>query len=311
MNKGPLTLDDMDLSAGKKARLYRLLYTHGPGNGKMVVLPIDQGLEHGPRDFFDNPQSVDPEYQLRIAVEGSYSAIAFQIGLAEKYIGKYAGKVPLILKINGKTEVPPDDDAFSPLTSCVADAVRLGADAVGYTCYVGSASQDRDFLQFSKVREEAQRYGMPVIMWAYPRGKHIEEKGGKESLYAVDYAARVACELGADVVKVNIPKFNAEKAAKSPKPYNTLNLNAEEGVRKVVQSAGKTLVLISGGSKIPDAELLDQVRSVMRAGVTGLIFGRNIWQRKFEDAMAITKKIREVVTAEAGAKKSGYSTALV
>ena len=311
MHKIPLTLDDMDLSTGKKARLYRLLYTHGPGNGRMVVLPIDQGLEHGPRDFFDNPQSVDPEYQLRIALDGGYSAIAFQIGLAEKYINKVAGKVPLILKINGKTEVPPDDDAFSPLTSSVADAVRLGADAIGYTCYVGSASQDRDFLQFSRVREEAQRCGMPVIMWAYPRGKYIEEKSGKESLYAVDYAARVACELGADVVKVNIPKFNAEKAAKSPKPYNTLNLNIEEGVRKVVQSAGKTLVLISGGSKIPDAELLEQVGAVMRAGVTGLIFGRNIWQRKFEDAMSITKKIREVFAAETGAKKSGYTAALV
>lgn len=303
----PLTLCDMNLSAGKRARLYRLLYAHGPGNGKMVVLPIDQGLEHGPRDFFDNPDSVDPEYQLRIALEGNYSAIAFQIGLAEKYISKYAGKVPLVLKLNGKTEVPPDDASFSPMTSSVLDAVRLGADAVGYTCYVGSSAQDRDFAQFSQVRQEAEKYGMPTIMWAYPRGKHIEEKGGKESLWAIDYAARVACELGADVVKVNIPKPNAEKDAKAPKPYNTLKLSMEEGVRKVVRSAGKTMVLISGGSKIPDAELLEQVRAVISAGVTGLIFGRNIWQRKYDDAMAITKKIREVIKAETASKTESCS----
>ncbi len=308
-----LKLEDMSLSTGKKARLYRLLYTYGPGNGKMVVLPIDQGLEHGPRDFFDNPESVDPEYQLRIASEGGYSAIAFQIGLAEKYIAKYAGKVPLILKINGKTEVPPDEASFSPLTASVQDAVRLGADAVGYTCYVGSSAQDRDFRQFSEVRQEAEKYGMPTIMWAYPRGKYIEEKGGKESLWAIDYAARVACELGADVVKVNIPKANPEKDAKAPKPYNTLHLNMEEAVRKVVRSAGKTMVLISGGSKIGDAELLDQVKAVFRAGVTGLIFGRNIWQRKFEDAMSMTKKIREVIATETGvpAKKQNLSSALV
>ena len=310
-NEGSLRLEDMNLSTGKKARLYRLLYSHGPGNGKMMVLPIDQGLEHGPRDFFENPESADPEYQLRIALEGGFSAIAFQIGLAEKYMNKYAGKVPLILKINGKTEIPSDDEAFSPLTASVADAVRLGADAIGYTCYVGSPSQDRDFLQFSRVREEAERWGMPVIMWAYPRGKNVEEKGGKESLWAVDYAARVACELGADVVKVNIPKFNAEKAAKSPKPYNTLNLNSEEGVRKVVHSAGKTLVLISGGSKIGDAQLLEEVKAVVRAGVTGVIFGRNIWQRKFDEALSMSKKIKEAFAAEAGAKKTSFSSAMV
>ncbi len=312
-SEGRLRLDDMNLSTGKKARLYRLLYTYGPGNGNMMVLPIDQGLEHGPRDFFDNPDSADPEYQLKIALEGGFSAIAFQIGLAEKYINKYAGKVPLILKINGKTEIPSDDEAFSPLTASVADAVRLGADAIGYTCYVGSPVQDKDFLQFSKVREQAQSLGMPIIMWAYPRGKNVEEKGGKESLYAVDYAARVACELGADVVKVNIPKFNAEKAAKSPKPYNTLKLNSEEGVRKVVRSAGKTLVLISGGSKIGDAELLEEVRAVVRAGVTGVIFGRNIWQRKMTEALAMSKKIKEVFASESGAagKKTSFTSALV
>src|SRR3990167_2909677 len=166
-----LTLDDMDLSRGKRTRLHRMLYKYGPGNGNMMVLPIDQGLEHGPRDFFPNPESKDPDFELRLALEGHFSAIAFQVGIAEKYIKRYAGNVPLILKINGKTEVPSDDEAFSPLTASVEDAVRLGADAVGYTCYIGSPSQDRDFVQFNQVRQDAERWGMPTIMWAYPRGK--------------------------------------------------------------------------------------------------------------------------------------------
>ena len=186
MPKRFVTLEDLDLPTGKKTRLYRLLYKYGPGNGRMMVLPIDQGLEHGPRDFFVNPDSANPEYQLRIALEGGFSAIAFQIGLAEKYLRMFAGKVPLILKLNGKTEVPPDDEAFSPCHATVEDAVRVGADAVGYTCYIGSPRQDDDFIQFGRVRREAERAGIPVIMWAYPRGKYMEAKGGRESLYAVD-----------------------------------------------------------------------------------------------------------------------------
>ena len=290
-----LTVDDMDLSTGKRTRLHRMIYKYGPGNGNMMVLPIDQGLEHGPRDFFQNPESKDPDFELRLALEGRFSAIAFQIGIAEKYIKRYAGKVPLILKINGKTEVPSDDEAFSPLTASVKDAVRLGADAVGYTCYIGSPSQDRDFLQFNTVRQDAERFGMPTIMWAYPRGKFMDQKGGKDSFYAVDYAARVAQELGADVVKVNFPKVDEAKRAQYPKPYNELKLTPKEMVSHVVASAGKTLVLISGGAKVDDAKLLDEVKSCLEGGVTGFIFGRNIWQRKFGEALQMAEKISKLL----------------
>ena len=111
-----LTMDFMNLSAGKKARMYKLLYDRGPGNGTMLLLPIDHGIEHGPGDFIPNPAAADPEFQLRLAEEGGYSGIAFQIGLAEKYIQEYAGRVPLVLKLNGKTSIPPDDEAFPPST---------------------------------------------------------------------------------------------------------------------------------------------------------------------------------------------------
>ncbi|MBC7260064.1 MAG: fructose-bisphosphate aldolase [Chloroflexi bacterium] len=290
-------LDDLHLGIGKRARLYRLLYEHGPGNGTMLLLPIDQGLEHGPIDFFANPEALNPEYQARLALEGGYSGIVFHIGLAEKYMPKYAGKVPLVLKLNGKTNIPPDDEAFSPQTATVEDAVRLGADAVGYTLYVGSPAQDQDFVQFMQIRAEAERFGMPVIVWAYPRGWAVEEKGGRDSLYAVDYAARVADELGADVVKLNVPDFEPEKNQASPKPYNTLKLDYAQAVRKVVESAGKTMVLFSGGSKIGDEDLLEKARICMEAGATGLIFGRNMWQRPYHEGLALTAKIKEIMRA--------------
>jgi fructose-bisphosphate aldolase, class I len=305
-----LTLNDMQLSPGKRVRLHRLLYTYGPGHGMMKMLPIDQGLEHGPRDFFVNPDSKNPEFQLRVALEGGFSGIAFQIGLAEKYIGGYAGRVPLVLKLNGKTEIPPDDAAFSPLNASVRDAVRLGADAVGYTCYVGSPSQDKDFIQFSSVRCDAERYGMPVIMWAYPRGKYMEQKGGRDSFYAVDYAARVAQELGADVVKVNVPKVNAATQGDSPKPYNELKPSTKEMLEHVVASAGQTLVIISGGAKKTDDDLIDTVRTCLEAGVAGFIFGRNIWQRPFPEALQISERMSHMMIEVQKGVLHGASTAV-
>ncbi|MBI3015629.1 MAG: fructose-bisphosphate aldolase [Candidatus Tectomicrobia bacterium] len=289
------TLSDLDLSPGKRVRLHRLLYEHGPGNGTLLVLPIDQGLEHGPRDFFPNPDSADPEFQFRLAKEGGYSGIALHFGLAQKYLRGYEGDVPIILKLNGKTEVPSDEEAFSPLTGAVTDAVRLGADAVGYTLYVGSPAQDRDIAQFKDVRRQAERYGMPLIVWAYPRGRDIEKKGGRNSLYAIDYAARVAAELGADVIKLNLPVANPEKDKNSPAPYKTIQWSPEEMVRQVIRSAGKALVIISGGEKMSDEELLEKARTSMESGATGFIFGRNLWQRPFPEAMKITQQLKSLL----------------
>lgn len=292
-----MTLNDMNhLSVGKRTRLQRLLYGYGPKNGTMMVLPYDQGLEHGPRDFFPNPASADPDFICRLAKEGGFSAVAFQYGIAEKFISRFAGEVPLILKLNGKTEIPSDAYALSPLNARVEDAVRLGADAVGYTLYVGSPRQDDDFMQFMEVRSEAERYGMPVIVWSYPRGEAVETKGGRESLYAIDYAARVAAELGADVVKINFPKkSNDDKKALHPKPYNTMEPSDEEMIQRAIASAVKTFVIISGGEKGNDEDVLKKVRLSMEAGATGMIFGRNVWQRPYDEALDISHKIRDTL----------------
>ncbi len=289
-------LDEMDyLSLGKRVRLHRLMYEHGPGNGHMMLLPIDQGMEHGPVDFFPNPPSASPEFQFNLAKEVNFSGIALHLGLAEKYASKYAGSVPIVLKINGKTRIPSDSHALSPMTASVEDAVRIGADAVGYTLYVGSPSQVTDFTQFRKVKADADRYGMPVIIWAYPRGEAIEKQGGRNSLYAVDYAARVAAELGADVVKLNVPNTDPKKTSQQRPPYDKLDLNYEDSVRKVVESAGKTLVLFSGGSKISDDDLISRAKTCIDVGANGLIFGRNLWQREWDDAVKISKRLRELL----------------
>lgn len=295
------SLDLPHISPAKKKHLRRLMFEHGVKNGRMLFLPIDHGVEHGPSDFLGNPPSVDPEFQLNLALEGDYSGIVFHIGLAEKYWQKkaYKGKIPLILKINGKTNIPSDAEAFSPLTSTVKDAVKLGADAVGYTLYIGSSRQDDDFLQFVKVRQEAEEAGLPIIMWAYPRGKFVEEKGGRDCLAMVAYAARVADELGADIAKVNAlksPKEGKYDPEGKLKGYNDLlNLKPVEQLAWVVRSAGCTGVLVSGGSKLGDDDLLNKVKIAVEAGVNGLIFGRNMWQREYKEALKITKKVKAIL----------------
>jgi class I fructose-bisphosphate aldolase len=292
---------DLDyLTTGERRRLYELMYAHGPGNGKMMFLPIDQGLEHGPRDFFPNPASADLEFQLTLALEANYSGIVCHIGLAEKHLRQYAGRVPLVLKINGKTSIPPDDLPFSPLDASVEDAIKLGADAVGYTLYVGSPMEADDIAQFTEVRQECRKYGIPLIMWAYPRGPHVEMRGGgRDSLAMVDYAARLANELGATLAKVNLPMppNGGSYDPKSPfKVYNTFkDISEEDALRMVIQSAGRTGVLLSGGSKLSDEDLFQKVRLSLEAGIDGLIFGRNMWQRKYDDALKLSREIIETI----------------
>jgi len=285
------------LAPGKRTRLRRLLFEFGPGNGTLMLLPIDQGIEHGPRDFFPNPDSKDPEYQFKLAAEAGYSALACQIGMAEKYYPDYAGSVPLILKVNGKTDIAPSDNALSTCNASVEDAVRLGADAVGYTLYVGSPSQGQDLEQLRQVRQDCDRFGMPLVIWSYPRGSALDKKGGQATFYAIDYAARMAMEMGADIVKLNMPKIDPEKDKLTPAPYNEMDVTQAEAIRQCVESAGRSLVVLSGGSKIDDLKLLEQTGFIMNAGGSGVIYGRNVWQREWSEALEIVAEIKESLLA--------------
>jgi class I fructose-bisphosphate aldolase len=285
-------LGELGLNAGKKARLRRILFDHGLRNGTALFLPYDQGLEHGPRDFFANPVASDPAYIMKLAIAGGFNGVAIQIGLAEKFFWDYAGEIPLILKLNGKTDIPPDAAALSPVHASVEDAVRLGADAVGYTLYVGSPAQETDFAQYRTIRTDAQRLGMPLIVWAYPRGSAIEAKGGKDSFYAVDYAARVASELGADVVKVNFPHPDKRDNVKAP--YEEI-FSPQQAIDGVVRSANRTLVLVSGGERAGDDAMYRKADQAMNAGGLGLIFGRNVWQRGYDESLAFVDRLKEIL----------------
>ena len=221
----------MNLSIGKRTRLHRLMYEHGPANGTLMMLPIDQGLEHGPIDFFDNPAAIDTDWIYRLAVEGNFSGIALHIGLAEKY---QKAVCRAAFRCCSRSTARP---TFRPTTRRSARSRRrskmrsVSAPTRSATRSTSAARRKSvDIAQCNEVRRECDRYGMPLVIWAYPRGSAVKAKGGIDSLYAVDYAARVACEMGADVVKLNEPVWKADDAAKLPKPYNTLQFDDVEGL---------------------------------------------------------------------------------
>ena len=238
-------------------------------NGKSILLAYDQGLEHGPSTDF-NEKNVDPAYVMDIAAKARLNGIVFQKGIAEKY---YDGRVPLVLKVNGKSSLPKGDP-ISRQNCSVEYAVSLGAMAIGYTIYLGSALEPKMLAEFGKIQEEAHDRGLPAIAWIYPRGQSVQNDTSKE---IVSYAARTGLELGADAVKI---KYTGDSQSFS----------------WAVKSAGKALVYMSGGPKAPtDMDFLNQVKGVMDAGATGLAVGRNVWQH--EDPVAMANKLKQIIFA--------------
>ena len=276
----------------KEVRLQRLFQTYG----KTMILPYDQGLEHGPRDFFNARYAEDPLHIIEIAKKGNYNAVALHVGNAKRYFKYMYNQVPLVLKVNGKTEIPSDEEPLSPITATIDEALQLSAIAVGYTLYIGSPRQDEDIEQFTYVREEAHRAGLPVIVWSYPRGREIEAKGGKNSLYAVEYAARVAAELGADMIKVNVPSL--KKNDDIPAPYRDFQTDLLDAIKRVISTTGGVPVIFAGGEMVSDEDLLEKAKLCIRAGGSGFIFGRNIWQRPIDKALDIARKIKETIRTE-------------
>jgi class I fructose-bisphosphate aldolase len=275
-----------------EVRLQCLFQTHG----KTIILPYDQGLEHGPRDFFNARHAENPLHIIDIAKKGHYNAVVLHIGNARRCFRDMYNQVPLVLKVNGKTEIPSDEDPLSPITATIDEALQLSAIAVGYTLYIGSSRQDEDFEQFTYVREEAHKAGLPLIVWSYPRGREIEDRGGKNSLYAVEYAARVASELGADVINVNVP--NLKKNNSLPAPYRGFETDLPEAVSRIIGAAAGVPVIFAGGEMVSDEDLLQKASLCMRAGGSGFIFGRNIWQRPVDQALDITRKLKEVIRTD-------------
>jgi class I fructose-bisphosphate aldolase len=263
--------------------------------GKAMILAYDQGFEHGPRDFLEHPEGGNFEYVLDIAKRGGFTGLVLHAGLAEKYASEIGDSgIPLILKLNGKSELFTEDDPFSPQLYSVEDAITLGASAVGYTVYSGSKYEDKMHSEFSKIVREAHSKGIMAIGWMYPRGKAIfDRKSASKTLkmaldeqeqtnQAIDetpsivaYGARIGMELGADMVKV--------KYTGSPDSF-----------RWVAQSAYPTKVVMSGGPITKtDEEFLSRATDALTAGAAGIAVGRNIWQRP--DPLNISKKLHQLI----------------
>ncbi|GAB4307473.1 MAG: class I fructose-bisphosphate aldolase [Myxococcota bacterium] len=276
----------------------------------MLILPYDQFVEHDCRHLEAESDSGNPNYIINLGIKGGYNAVAIHYGLSIRFWAQYDGKIPLVLKINGKSSIPSEAKALSTLTSFVEDGVRLGAAAIGYTMYYGSPRQDEDIPQLAAVRRECERFGLPLIVWAYPRGEAINEKGGRDTSYALESAARMAAEMGATVIKSNEPKDapeGFEENTKVPsyfrkveKELKGLSKAESQGVRmkRVVEAAQGVPVLFSGGSEIGDDDLIKKAGQAIDAGSIGFIFGRNMWKREEASALEITKKLCALLDRE-------------
>lgn len=295
---------DQYYSPGELARLRQIVRA----SGKTMILPYDQFIEHDNRHVAPNPEAADPDYICKLAVEGGYNAVAIHYGLAKRYWSKLAGAVPLLLKINGKTSIPSQKSPLSVHTSFVEDGVRMGAVAIGYTMYYGSARQDEDLPQLANVRAECDCFGMPLVIWAYPRGEFVDAKGGKESSYMVESAVRMAVEMGATVIKANLPSATSSvgyfENKDVPEYYRKVEKELQgmkakeqkwERARRVVEAAQGVPVLFSGGDQVGDEELFENVEACLAAGCFGFIFGRNMWKRENKKALELSEKFQTML----------------
>lgn len=283
---------------GTKTNLARLLNTGTlAGTGKLVILPVDQGFEHGPaRSFAPNPPGYDPEYHVELAIESGCNAYAAPLGFLEAIAGNYAMEIPLILKVNNSDSLSKLEPA-SAMTGSVKDAVRLGCAAVGYTIYPGSGQRNILLQELREIIEEGKEHGLPTVVWAYVRGAAIP----KENETAVDliaYAAQEAAQLGAHVVKVKPPK-DAVELAEAKKVYEKYAIPTKtlpERVRHVVQSCfnGKRIIIFSGGEAKDTPAVLEEIRGIRDGGGFGSIMGRNAFQRPKDEALKLLKDVMAI-----------------
>jgi class I fructose-bisphosphate aldolase len=293
-------------NAGVVTNLARLL-NHGRlgGSGKLVILPVDQGFEHGPaRSFAPNPPAYDPDYHFGLAIEAGCNAYAAPLGFIEAGARTFAGEIPLILKVNDADSLRGDKDPAQALTASVGDALRLGCCAVGFTVYPGSAHENEMYGQLRDIAYEARRHGLAVVVWSYPRGAGLD-KPGETAVDVVAYAAQIAAQLGAHVIKVKLPSAHiAQDAAR--KVYEAEGIpiaTAAERVRHVVQSAfaGRRIVIFSGGEKVADdAAFLEDIRAIHAGGGFGSIIGRNTFQRPRNKAIALLREVMEIYAGKSG-----------
>jgi class I fructose-bisphosphate aldolase len=289
---------------GTLTNLARLI-NHGrlAGSGKFVILPVDQGFEHGPaRSFAPNPPGYDPRYHFDLAIAAGCNAYAAPLGFLEAGAAEFAGAIPLILKLNNSDVLSGGKDPCPALTGSVDDALRLGCSAIGFTVYPGSALRNEMYGELRELTREAKAKGLAVVVWSYPRGSSLS-KEGETAIDIVAYAAQIACQLGAHVVKVKPPTAHIEQDAarkvyeKERIPIGTL----AERVRHVVQSSfnGRRIVIFSGGEAKETSAIFDEVRGIRDGGGFGSIIGRNSFQRPRSEALEFLRQVMDIYAGKA------------
>jgi class I fructose-bisphosphate aldolase len=286
-------------SPGTRANLARML-NHGRlgGTGKLVILPVDQGFEHGPaRSFAKNPVGYDPRSHFELAIEAGCNAYAAPLGFLEAGAAEFAGDLPLILKLNNSDSLYGGSDPCPAVTGSVDDALRLGCSAIGFTIYPASAARNEMYQQIRELGEEAKRKGLAVVVWSYPRGSGIS-KEGETAIDVVAYAAQIAAQLGAHLIKVKPPTDHIEQDA-ARKVYESEKIpvgTMADRVRHVVQSAfhGRRIVIFSGGAAKGREDVIEEIRGIAEGGGFGSIVGRNSFQRPKNEAIDLLHEIMDI-----------------
>jgi class I fructose-bisphosphate aldolase len=284
---------------GTKTNLYRMLMTGTlAGTGKMVILPVDQGFEHGPaRSFAPNPDAYDPDYHFQLAVDSGCNAYAAPLGFIEAGADKFAGRIPLILKLNNSDTLAKVEQPLSAVTGSVKDALRLGCAAIGFTIYPGSGARNTMYEELRELILEAKSHGLAAVTWAYPRGAAIS-KDGETAVDVCAYAAQISAQLGSHVIKIKPPKDFIEQAEakKVFEKYSIPTKTLADRVRHCVQSAfnGKRIVIFSGGEAKGTEDILEEVKGLAAGGSFGSIMGRNSFQRPRAEALKLLQSVMSI-----------------
>lgn len=286
-------------SPGILNNLARLMNTGRlAGTGKMVILPVDQGFEHGPhRSFGMNAAGYDPRYHFELGIESGCAAYAAPLGFLEAGAADFAGQIPTILKVNSSDSLYKGEDPCSAITAGVEDALRLGCVAIGFTIYPGSSHRNTMYEQIREMIAEARSVGLPTVMWSYPRGSGMSKKG-ETAVDVVAYAAHIAAQLGAHIIKVKPPTDHVEQA-EAKKVYDAQKVKLDtlaDRTRHVVQSCfnGRRIVIFSGGEAKDDAAILEDVRQIHAGGGFGSIIGRNSFQRPKAEGLKLLREIMDI-----------------
>ncbi len=286
-------------SPAVQGNLYRMLMTGRlAGTGKLVILPVDQGFEHGPaRTFAPNASGYDPRYHFELALEAGCNAYAAPKGQMEAAVAEFAGQIPTILKLNNSDSLYAGEDPCPAITSSVKDAVHMGCSAVGFTIYPGSAHRNTMYGQIQEIAAEARAAGLMTVIWSYPRGSGLSKKG-ETAIDIVAYAAQIAAQLGAHIVKVKPPHDGIELEA-ARKVYEQQAIKVDtlaDRIRHVVQSTfnGRRVVIFSGGAAKGEEDVLEEIRGIHAGGGFGSIMGRNAFQRSRTDALSLLGKVQDI-----------------